>query len=941
MISMLGNKHVLIIIIILVFSFIGAQSTSQFYHKNPNQVYAGDEILLSVTMFSADPIISGMLFFRSKDQISYQEIPMNYSGGNWEASIPGRNVTGEGIEYVIILHKRSWGRISIPMADDPFKSPLFINISSKAEDVDEKLNVDNSKKNKPIDNENYVDADILILSPEPGSINRPDEIVVAVSLFNTDIVDTSNYKVMMNGKDFTNETIIDGGILTLVPNELSIGPKMVRILFKTSYGLNIMPVEWSFNVTKGMVDVAESLKYKGSLGANSTNSSASGINLVEKENNGRLDAELSWVKARYSYKNSSRESSYLQPLNRETLTLQVTDYLKLEYGDVYPSLSPFLLDGKRVRGRHIHVDLPWLDFQYVRGKLNEQVDYKKGKTNGGYSFLPNDTEFGLDGNRIFKFTRTGYTFPQDVSALRLSFSVFNLFSGGFHFLKAKDDFEDLPQYINEDELFTFTPQDSTLDSVYIFNDYINDNSELKFKEFKNLTTLYGDSIFIPTSNWGGVSPKENLVAGFNFETALDNRNIIFQLAWNYSLTNNNIWDGPLTLDELDTKLDSLQDGKIMDTSLDGVPDPDSYKDLFTINEFMTPFAPIDPVTLQKNPFRAIINMPSSALHMRIKGSYTLNNILLEYKQIGPQFYTFGNPYMTNNIREFTIKDRLSLLGRRLMFVVGYSSKDNNLSEIVLNPLKTKTIMLNSTLVPGPGAPSIVFNMQIIGKNNGIDSVEVDSLGQFLKDNREDSRALNTLFSVNIPGNIGPISNTIAINYNSITYKDVIATDEKYLDNPRRDDYLFQKSDTRTISANVSSRFSIPLRTVISFNKTQIFIPMMDENLNVIKNEIGWTSGGINGTYALKNNSLRLTSGLDYMTNGNNDDSVQILGFKIGADWDLLNNLILSIKSNIRLNRMKANENDGIDNDDDGKVDNNGEIWSTSNSGTMVSLNYRF
>ena len=32
---------------------------------------------------------------------------------------------------------------------------------------------------------------------------------------------------------------------------------------------------------------------------------------------------------------------------------------------------------------------------------------------------------------------------------------------------------------------------------------------------------------------------------------------------------------------------------------------------------------------------------------------------------------------------------------------------------------------------------------------------------------------------------------------------------------------------------------------------------------------------------------------------------------------------------------------GIDNDDDGKVDNNGEIWSTSNSGTMVSLNYRF
>ena len=149
----------------------------------------------------------------------------------------------------------------------------------------------------------------------------------------------------------------------------------------------------------------------------------------------------------------------------------------------------------------------------------------------------------------------------------------------------------------------------------------------------------------------------------------------------------------------------------------------------------------------------------------------------------------------------------------------------------------------------------------IGKNNGIDSVEVDSLGQFLKDNREDSRALNTLFSINIPGSIGPISNTIALNFNSITYKDVIETDEKYADKPRRDDYIFQKSDTRTISANISSRFPFPLRTVVSFNKTQIFIPMTDENLNVIEDEIGWTSGGLSGSYSLKNNSIRINSGL--------------------------------------------------------------------------------
>jgi hypothetical protein len=78
-----------------------------------------------------------------------------------------------------------------------------------------------------------------------------------------------------------------------------------------------------------------------------------------------------------------------------------------------------------------------------------------------------------------------------------------------------------------------------------------------------------------------------------------------------------------------------------------------------------------------------------------------------------------------------------------------------------------------------------------------------------------------------------------------------------------------------------------------------------------------------------------------MTNGNDDDSVQIIGFKIGGDWDIMNNLIFSLKSNIRFNKIKANKDDGIDNDNDGKIDNNGEVWSTSNSGTVLSINYRF
>ena len=228
---MLGNRHVLIIIFIFFVNFITAQSTNQFYHKNPHHVLSEDDIVLSVTMFTSDPIVSGMLFFRSKNQISYQEIPMQFSNGNWDVVIPGRSVQGDGIEYVIILHKRSWGRISIPNVDSPFSNPLLINISQKQNEINSEIfDVSQEKKSK---NQNYVDADILILSPEKNTIVRPDEVVIAVSLFNTNIIDTSNYKIVINGQDLTKQASIDGGIFTLIPEELSIGLQRVKLFFKT------------------------------------------------------------------------------------------------------------------------------------------------------------------------------------------------------------------------------------------------------------------------------------------------------------------------------------------------------------------------------------------------------------------------------------------------------------------------------------------------------------------------------------------------------------------------------------------------------------------------------------------------------------------------------------------------------------------------------------
>ena len=76
--------------------------------------------------------------------------------------------------------------------------------------------------------------------------------------------------------------------------------------------------------------------------------------------------------------------------------------------------------------------------------------------------------------------------------------------------------------------------------------------------------LFGDSIYIKKRNWGNGDPKENLVLGFDFETALDNRRILMQAGWNTSFTNSNIWAGIANKDSLDILMDTLQDGKLLE-----------------------------------------------------------------------------------------------------------------------------------------------------------------------------------------------------------------------------------------------------------------------------------------------------------------------------------------------------------------------------------------
>ena len=287
--------------------------------------------------------------------------------------------------------------------------------------------------------------------------------------------------------------------------------------------MDIRPIEWNFSVGKGASNLFESFKYKGSFFAKTANNTASSITINDQEYSTKIDAEITWIKAKFSSRKSSRESKYIQPINRKSFTLQIMDYLKIEDGDVYPSISPFILDGKRVRGRHTDAGFNFgfgfagfrllgrdfldfdikgrFEFETVSGSMVRAVQYKKG-INKAYELLTNNVKYDNSLNKtIYPFDRKGYTFPRKIDSYRVSLAFNNKIKAGFHFFKAKDD-------VDQINLFDSTFVKNNLFSV---DTSITGDSLLQYftlaKFIDSIANGDSSAIKIKERNWSEVDAK--------------------------------------------------------------------------------------------------------------------------------------------------------------------------------------------------------------------------------------------------------------------------------------------------------------------------------------------------------------------------------------------------------------------------------------------------
>lgn len=889
------------------------------HHIPPPHGIIGEALTLTASSLEITDPLEATLYYRLPGSESYLEVQFIKTGFNWEATIPRFSLTEAGLEYVITF-QFSRDRLNSFPEQDPFNEPHYLSAIPP--------------KNQPTIGVfgDLPAADVLILSPDPGALVDQNSILIAASFFSANKVEPSSVQLFLDGVDVSSVMIFEDGILSYDPGSLPNGMHSIEIKMQDYDGEYIEPVNWSFTVGTERKSLSDIVRYNGRLNSRLSAENVSGTSLNIAEVMGNFNVDVQWANLKTDLRLTSRESPHTQPHNRFGASFAMGDILDIHLGDHYPRFSPFTIDGKRVRGMGLDANLKWVRLQYVSGDLNRAV-HERGGVGGGYQLIHGLTSTNLNGSKTYYLDRTGFMFKRKVRGFKLSTELFSRIKASVNLMSVRDDTSSVNRTLNN----AIFPSDSLVLGVTPGN--------YNYDEFNTLITAAGHKLDAPKSHWAGQKPQDNIVFGFNIGTIFDNRKLTLDFDWNMSLHNRDIWDGVMSIADLDTALDDSLDGYIGlqydedGNEITGVTkistdqifiDPERLKDLFIINTNMSPLVPIDLNAYESSPISSIINMPSSAFNIKLRGNYSRNSILVEYRQIGPEYVSLANPFLRNNTRQFTISDRVTLLDRKMFLNIGFKHLDNKILRTTVTPLNTNTFFMNLTFLMGPDMPTFVVNYQSIGKNN--EKTRLDSVGSQTVDLREDSKAATSMMAVTMPFTSGDIKQNLTINMGSVANLD-------NLKNKRSATYLFPKTDSKTSSISLSSTFPSQLKTVALISQTKLQIPSMSGG-TLIKTPYTWTHVSLSANQKFLQDKM-LARGTISLLNSKSQIKSQLLGFRAGADYRIQENLSASIMGQIRFNYVSSYKKDKVDNDGDGKIDNAGEVLDLNSSGIILTLQYNF
>jgi hypothetical protein len=369
----------------------------------------------------------------------------------------------------------------------------------------------------------------------------------------------------------------------------------------------------------------------------------------------------------------------------------------------------------------------------------------------------------------------------------------------------------------------------------------------------------------------GSNPKDNLVFGPDLRISFDRGRFVIQANGAFSLLTNNIYPGPISADE------------IKDVFNTDIPiDPAAFEDYLILNDSTTP---LDPSKLTSLAYNAMVKL-----------NYFQNMLTIGYKSVGSEYTSLANNWLRKDIQGFYFNDRLRLFKNKLYLTFGYEDYIDNFSQDDASPsLDLKTLNYAITIYPGPGLPYLNVSMRDHYRDNGINSIEADTLyfsstqdTVIYSDGREKQIDRDFALQLGYDAALFDVNHTISLSF---------------MNSGRTDDYKSTRlgtSASQELSTNVQmislrTSYHVPLRTTISYssNKNSMSGSGSDFNYSMfgLLTEYNFLNGKL-ATFA----ELRMTSAsattsssaaIDYDRNH----------YRIGGNYQISPRQIISLDAN--------------------------------------------
>ena len=704
-------------------------------------------------------------------------------------------------------------------------------------------------------------SDVLIMSPEPNSEISGYDVLIAISTFGMKGINPNNIQLLLDGEDISDLAYMDEDMVTCLLDQLDPGLHQIQ-LFIDGRG----PKTWSFTTTLR----EPTLKYSGRIRSSSSMDQIDDqtLNISQVMVNFKGSA-YEWMKFKTNVKITSQEKALYQPRNVLGFEIALKDYATINVGDSNPRLSHFTMNGKRIRGLNANFKWSWFNLHFVQGEINRAIE---GDLKKAYSYSIDTDD---DGTKFLSLSRNGYTFAQNVMAGRLALGRGEKFQWGLNFMKARDDTNSVTQELNNAEI-VYSPDAtgsvSGLDSGVVYT----------------ISELGTKAHYLEGKNWAGDGPKDNLVIGTDLGISLFNKRLRLDGELALSMTNNNIWGGPLTLAQLDTMIDDSVDNKLLSIDLSSFPDPADYEKILIINPNMAPLVPIDINAFGDSAtvalMDAVLSMPSLAYRGRAVTNFYGNYLAVEYSQVGPQYNSLANPYLVKNKREFSVSDKLKLLQNRLMLTMGYKHQDDDILTTVENLKSQNTISLGINALPGPGLPTLNFTYRSIDRDNGIDK-RIPLTDSTFTDNRENTHTNNIMV------NISHRFDLVWSHALSGTFVNVNKTD-KFTD--RDTNFVDPAMSTNVMNFTLSTRYNFQLKTTLN-------LTINSSELSTGPGERGiqdFLTTNFDTEYPLFKNRILGKVGLNY-AQGSGLVDMSWIGFKSGLKWKIFDQFSVKIHGEYR------------------------------------------